>query len=94
MAGTCRLSPPWNGCVNGTDFCSKGNGPQPRHSIDANGTIHTFHLDHYFDKQVTEGDARLVDTQSEGVLNHSQYRRLYLQVPAPQRGNMAPRTSP
>ena len=77
MAGACRLPPPWNGCEKGTDFCFKGDGPQARHTIDANGTIHTFHLNHYFDEQVTESDIKLVDAQSEGVLNHLQYRRLF-----------------
>ena len=77
MGGACRLPPPWNGCGKGTDFCFKGKGPQPRHTIDANGTIHTFHLNHYFDEQVTESDTKLVDAQSEGVINHLQYRRLH-----------------
>lgn len=75
MAGACRLPFPWNGCKNGTDFCFKRGGPYSRYTKELNGTYHNFHLDHFFDEQVTKMDVKVFDTQSEGVLNHLQYRR-------------------
>ena len=77
MAGACKLPLEWNGCNDGTEFCSAGGGPYSRLSTTTDGKKIDFHLNHYFDEVVMLYDAKKIDASKVGVLNHLQYRRQY-----------------
>ena len=80
MGGACRLPPEWNGCKDKTDFCSKSIVRINDEQIDKTGAIRKLHFDQHFDELVLPRDAKLIQPKSEGVLNHVQYRRLYIQA--------------
>ena len=78
--GACRLPLEWNGCKNNTDFCTLGYVRLNDERVDARGVIKKVHFDQHFDEIVLARDAKLIEAASEGVLNHVQYRRLYIQA--------------
>jgi hypothetical protein len=78
--GACRLPLEWNGCKNNTDFCTLGYKRLNDEKVDARGEIKKVHFDQHFDEIVMVRDAKLIEPASEGVLNHVQYRRLYIQA--------------
>ena len=80
MGGACRLPPEWNGCKDKTDFCSKSIVRINDEQIDKTGAIRKLHFDQHFDELVLPRDAKLIKPKSEGVLNHVQYRRLFIQA--------------
>ena len=73
MGGACKLPIAWNGCTDKEEFCYKGGGPYSR--ISANGN--EFHIDHRFDETVCEYDAKRINSKTEGVINHLQWRRQF-----------------
>jgi hypothetical protein len=78
--GACRLPLEWNGCKNNTDFCTLGYVRLNDEKVDAKGVIKKVHFDQHFDEIVLARDAKLIEAASEGVLNHVQYRRLFIQA--------------
>ena len=77
FAGACKLSPEWNGCNDGSEYCVSGEGPGSRMTKTGDGLRLDFHLNHYFDEVVMLYDGKKINASSEGVLNHLQYRRQY-----------------
>ena len=80
VGGACRLPPEWNGCKYKTDFCYSKSGLYERLTLDNKGVFHGSHINHYFDELVLANDGKLIEPKSEGVLNHVQYRRRYLEA--------------
>ena len=48
--------------------------------MDKAGAFSGSHMNHHFDELVLANDAKLIEPKTEGVLNHVQYRRRYLEA--------------
>ena len=77
MGGACRLPPEWNGCKDKTDYCS--TDALQRDGMDTDSAGRTF-FGHRFDDVVQLTDSKIIESKSEGVLNHVQYHRAHLQA--------------
>ena len=77
MGGACRLPPEWNGCKEKTDFCSTDALQREGKDI---GTAGRTFFGHRFDDVVELTDSKIIESMSEGVLNHVQYHRAHLQA--------------
>ena len=89
----CFLPPDWDSCNSSSasnptsaiervgSFCY-GHGEAGYRLLFTNNTFVSFHLDHRLDDKTSENDAKVADTQQDGVIFHMQFHRYWFKASA------------